>query len=111
MIFRPYVEPMNIAPMAPPDKGYYYIMHHSDVKLIRYILEDNGFCRLPPRSNDWSLMWHGGPPKSAVYQCMTKYQKINHMPKTHEITRKDSMFKNISRMAIAHGKKNFDFVP
>jgi tubulin polyglutamylase TTLL5 len=111
MVFRPYVEPMTTPPMPPPDKGYYYVMYNSDVKLIRYILEDNGFCRLPQRREDWSIMWHGGPPKPAIYQSMTRYQKINHMPKTFEITRKDQMFKNISRMALTHGKKSFDFVP
>jgi hypothetical protein len=67
LIFRPYVDPMNFPPAPPPDKGYYYIMHHSDVKLIKFILEDNGFCKLPTKETNWSFMWHGGPPKSAIY--------------------------------------------
>ena len=35
LIFRPYIEPMSIAPPNPVDRGYYYVMLHSDVKLIR----------------------------------------------------------------------------
>jgi tubulin polyglutamylase TTLL5 len=111
LIFRPYVDPMTTPPTTPPNRGYYYVMYNSEVKLIQYILEDNGFCRLPPKQADWSIMWHGGPPKPQVFYSMTKYQKINHMPRTFEITRKDQMFKNISRMASMYGKNNFDFVP
>ncbi len=37
--------------------------------------------------------------------------KVNHFPKSMEITRKDFMHKNISKMQIAYGYKNFDFIP
>ena len=56
-------------------------------------------------------MWHGGVIKPVTYQALTKYQKVNHFPRTVELTRKDLMYKNISRMQITHGTRNFGFVP
>ena len=109
LVFRPYIDPMNVRPLPKEDSGYYYKFHNSDVKLIRFTLEDNGF--LESNKNNWSIMWHGGVVKSHVYQSLTKYQKINHFPRTHEITRKDLMFKNIARMQALHGSRNFGFIP
>ena len=42
---------------------------------------------------------------------MTKYQKVNHFPRSNEITRKDSLYKHIARMQTLHGARHFDFVP
>ena len=36
---------------------------------------------------------------------------MNHFPRSHEITKKDSLFKNISRMQTLHGKRFYSFVP
>ena len=36
---------------------------------------------------------------------------MNHFPKSYEITRKDYMHRNISKMQAIHGFKNFNFVP
>lgn len=111
LIFRPYSNPMNMRPGQGPDMGYYFKMMNSDVKLIRYTLEDNGFIESGPKCNNWSIMWHGGAIKSNTYQALSKYQKVNHFPRSHEITRKDSMYRNIARMQAMYGFKNFDFVP
>ena len=50
MLFRPYIDPMSIRPYKPPDKN-------SDVRLIRYTFEDNGFREASDRKQDWSIMW------------------------------------------------------
>jgi len=42
---------------------------------------------------------------------MNKYQKVNHFPKSFELTRKDFMQERISRMASLHGKRHFSFTP
>lgn len=34
---------MNIKPTPPADKGYYFLLHNNDIKIIRFTLEDNGF--------------------------------------------------------------------
>ena len=56
-------------------------------------------------------MWACSNIKSVVYQSLGKFQKVNHWPKSTEITRKDNMYKHLSRMRQKFGAKNFDFVP
>lgn len=111
LIFRPYIDPMTIRPFILMDTQYFFKMQNSDVKLIRYTLEDNGFKEVQGNSNTWTIMWHGGPLKSNLYQQLTKYQKVNHFPRSHEITRKDLMYKNLAKMQVLHGARAFDFVP
>ena len=36
---------------------------------------------------------------------------MNHFPKSFEITKKDNLNRNISKMEIDYGKKNFYFIP
>ena len=42
---------------------------------------------------------------------MNKYQKVNHFPRSFELTRKDFMNERIARMIAIHGKRNFNFTP
>ena len=42
---------------------------------------------------------------------MNKYQKVNHFPRSFELTRKDFMNERITRMVSIHGKRNFNFTP
>jgi hypothetical protein len=41
---------------------------------------------------------------------MGPYQKVNHFPKTFEITRKDALYRNISKMQSKFSRQ-YDFVP
>ena len=56
-------------------------------------------------------MWSCSIMKSNIFQQMNKYQKINHFPKSFELTRKDFMNERIARMIAIHGKRNFNFTP
>lgn len=49
MLFRPYIDPMSIRPYKPADKGFYFKFYNSDVRLIRYTFEDNGFREVSDR--------------------------------------------------------------
>ncbi|CDW91499.1 tubulin-tyrosine ligase family protein [Stylonychia lemnae] len=112
LVFRPYEDPISIRPYQPPDRGYYFKLHKCDVKIIRYTLEDNGFREVPaPEVKDWSVLWSCSALKPIVYQQMTKYQKVNHFPQSFYITRKDLMYKQVSRMREIHGQKHFNFIP
>ena len=102
---------MNIRPYKPPDRGYYFKFLSTDIKLIRYTLEDNGFREAGARNNEWTIMWACGSLKSGVYQGLSKYQKVNHFPRSSELTRKDSMYKLLACMQELHGKRHFNFVP
>lgn len=56
-------------------------------------------------------MWSNTGFKSDIYQLMTKYQKVNHFPRSSELTRKDSMYARMARMQAMYGDKHFNFIP
>ena len=66
---------------------------------------------------DWARQLAKQPPKAlamikrAVYEGLTRYQKVNHFPFSYYITRKDLMYRAVSRMKEIHGAKHFGFVP
>merc|ERR1712142_1453007 len=55
-------------------------------------------------------MWHGGHVKPIVLRSLQDYQRVNHFPRSYELTRKDRMYANITKMQQTHGYKHFDFV-
>lgn len=56
-------------------------------------------------------MWACSNIKSQVYQQLTRYQKVNHFPKSTEITRKDCMYRHLDRLREQLGDKHFKFLP
>lgn len=46
----------------------------------------------------------------STYQSLGAYQKINHFPKSFEITRKDLMLQNLSKMKFKHAN-HYNFYP
>ena len=102
---------MEMRPYKPPDRGYYYKFYTSEVKLIKYTLEDNGFRESLNSDQEWTMMWSTCSMKSQAYQCLHRYQKVNHFPRTTELTRKDCMYKNLARMQSQYGARHFDFIP
>ena len=42
---------------------------------------------------------------------MLPHQRVNHFPRSYELTRKDRLYQNIERLQHAKGSKHFNFVP
>lgn len=49
--------------------------------------------------------------KSPCFKTIRPYQKINHLPGSFKIGRKDSCWKNLVKLMAKHGKKDFGFMP
>ena len=99
-------------PYKQQDKGYYFKMHNGvNISLIRYTFEDNGFREVSDRDSEWSVLWSISTIKSSVYQALTRNQKVNHFPKSHAMTRKDSMYRHLATLKQAFGEKHFKFLP
>ena len=95
---------MTIRPYKPPDKGYYFKFYNGGVvSLVRFTLEDNGFRQADERNTDWSFMWATSTIKMSVYQSLTRFQMVNHFPKSTEICRKDAMYRHLAVLREAHG--------
>ena len=84
--------------------------------ILRSTLLANGWVEydesLPPeRRAPFNLFWKTNrffP--SEISQCQYPYQRVNHAPKSSEITKKDSLHRHIKRMKGIHGLI-YDFVP
>lgn len=57
------------------------------------------------------ILWSTSMIKSNVYQSLSKHQKVNHFPRSYEITRKDLFYQRLSRMQALYGQKLYDFMP
>lgn len=106
LIFRPIL--FNERPPSQPNVGYMFKFLGGEVKLIRWLLEDNGFKE---GKNNWLIGWSNTAMRSQIYQNLTPFQKVNHFPRSHEITKKDNLFKNITKMQSLYGKRHYNFIP
>ncbi|KAF4102609.1 tubulin polyglutamylase TTLL5 isoform X2 [Onychostoma macrolepis] len=83
----------------------------TESRLVRGILVNHGFHEVHPNSNDFNLMWTGSHLKPYLLRSLQDFQKVNHFPRSYELTRKDRLYKNIQRMQQTHGFQNFHIVP
>ncbi|CAB3248718.1 unnamed protein product [Arctia plantaginis] len=79
--------------------------------LVTALLDGHGLLKAHEESPDWTLMWSVFCIPVAVLQELKEYQKVNHLPRSYELTRKDKLFKNIEKMQYFRGLKQFDFIP
>uniref|UniRef100_A0A8D0DN23 Tubulin--tyrosine ligase-like protein 5 n=1 Tax=Salvator merianae TaxID=96440 RepID=A0A8D0DN23_SALMN len=83
----------------------------TDSRLVRSILSAHGFREVHPSSNEYNLMWTGSHLKPYILRTLTDIQKVNHFPRSYELTRKDRLCKNINRMQQMYGFKAFHVLP
>ncbi|XP_045144107.1 tubulin polyglutamylase TTLL5 [Echinops telfairi] len=67
--------------------------------------------KVHPGSTDYNLMWTGSHLKPFLLRTLSEAQKVNHFPRSYELTRKDRLYKNIVRMQHTHGFKAFHILP
>uniref|UniRef100_A0A7N8X1U3 Tubulin--tyrosine ligase-like protein 5 n=1 Tax=Mastacembelus armatus TaxID=205130 RepID=A0A7N8X1U3_9TELE len=83
----------------------------TESRLVRGLLTSHGFHEVHPNSNDFNLMWSGSHLKPYLLRSLQDFQKVNHFPRSYELTRKDRLYKNIQRMQQTHGFRNFHIIP
>ncbi|GAB1609839.1 tubulin polyglutamylase TTLL5-like isoform X1 [Argonauta hians] len=83
----------------------------TESRIIRTVLLAHGFHEVTTNHSDYNLLWTGGHLKPSTLRGMADFQKINHFPRSYELTRKDKLYKNVQRMQQIKGCRNFNFVP
>eukprot|EP00730_Choanoeca_flexa_P001646 TRINITY_DN10724_c0_g1_i6.p1 TRINITY_DN10724_c0_g1~~TRINITY_DN10724_c0_g1_i6.p1 ORF type:complete len:907 (+),score=125.96 TRINITY_DN10724_c0_g1_i6:48-2723(+) len=91
--------------------AYGFKMLKSSSRLIISTLTQHGFRQVHPNSSDYNIAWSGTHIKSHVYRTLSEYQKINHFPRSFELTRKDRLYVNIQRLQQTKGPRHFSFLP
>ncbi|XP_005105217.1 tubulin polyglutamylase TTLL4 isoform X2 [Aplysia californica] len=66
--------------------------------------------RISKRNHDW-LGCFGKHMKAQCFKSLREYQKLNHFPGSFQIGRKDRLWRNLSRMQVHYGKREFNFFP
>ncbi|XP_041365968.1 tubulin polyglutamylase TTLL4-like isoform X2 [Gigantopelta aegis] len=77
--------------------------------IVKSTLARVGF-RITKRNNDW-LGCFGKHMKSQGFKAIREYQKLNHFPGSFQIGRKDRLWRNLCKMQLHFGKKEFGFFP
>ncbi|TRY91785.1 hypothetical protein DNTS_023743 [Danionella cerebrum] len=83
----------------------------TESRLVRGLLTSHGFHEVHLNSTDFNLMWSGSHLKPHLLRSLQNFQKVNHFPRSYELTRKDKLYKNIQRMQQSYGFHNFNVVP
>lgn len=79
-----------------------------DIKLIKSIFLLNGFTATD--SHDWNCLWINSSGKGYIYENLNQFQKVNHFPHSYELTRKDKLAYNISKMQSRYGEYDFQIM-
>ncbi|KAK0182095.1 hypothetical protein PV327_000264 [Microctonus hyperodae] len=100
-------------PDDPPAKQLHmtYKIIQADTKLMSLLLQSHGLTEVSVNDADFNLLWMGSHPKPDVLRNLAPFQKVNHFPRSYEITRKDRLYKNIEAMQRSKGLRNLDFIP
>ncbi|CAG9765974.1 unnamed protein product [Ceutorhynchus assimilis] len=88
-----------------------YKVLQAETKLLSKLLDCHGVTEVAPNSSDFNLLWTGSHPKPGTLRSLAPHQRVNHFPRSYELTRKDRLYKNIERMQHLKGLKHFDFIP
>ncbi|XP_046819364.1 tubulin polyglutamylase TTLL5 [Vespa crabro] len=104
---------LSTPPEDPPAKQLHmtYKIFQTDTKLINLLLQSHGLSEVPMNETDFNILWMGNHPKPDILRNLQSYQKVNHFPRSYEITRKDRLYKNIEAMQRSKGLRNLDFIP
>ena len=101
-------------PQSNPAGARYHLTFkvvQADAKIVSQIFHAHGFHEVGQNNVDFNLMWTGSHPKPQAFKSLLPHQRVNHFPRSYELTRKDRMYKNLERLQIAKGPKHFNFIP
>ncbi|XP_075465742.1 tubulin monoglutamylase TTLL4 isoform X2 [Ascaphus truei] len=66
--------------------------------------------RTTKKNHDWLGCW-GYHMKSPAFKTIREHQKLNHFPGSFQIGRKDRLWRNLSKMQMRFGRREFNFFP
>lgn len=87
-----------------------YKLTNTETKLLKRILSSHGL-KEAKECQKFNILWTGLHMKPDVLRGLLPFQRVNHFPRSYELTRKDRLYKNIEKMQQLRGLKHFDIVP
>ena len=74
------------------------------------MLKELGFVGKEGGGQDWDLTWTDGAVHPELLTAMQPFQKVNHFPGMFNLSRKNYLTRNISRMQRSFPEE-YDFYP
>lgn len=102
--------PVNVVEMPGRTMHINYRFQNCETRLLRRLLNSHGLTEVD-EGKSFSLLWTGAHVKTDVLRALLAHQRVNHFPRSSELTRKDRLYKNIEKMQHLRGFKPFDIVP
>ncbi|KAL0270115.1 UNVERIFIED_CONTAM: hypothetical protein PYX00_007625 [Menopon gallinae] len=100
-------------PAEPPAAVFHMAFRfvQADSRLVSILLKNHGFREVHQADQEFNLMWTGVHVKAHQLQTLQPHQRVNHFPRSYELTRKDRLYKNIEKVQRLKGPKHFNFIP
>uniref|UniRef100_A0A0N4ZTE1 Tubulin--tyrosine ligase-like protein 5 n=1 Tax=Parastrongyloides trichosuri TaxID=131310 RepID=A0A0N4ZTE1_PARTI len=89
--------------MLGVDNNLTFKMVKSDNRLIRTIFYNHGFTECSPNNAKVNILWSRVHIRAPQLRNLQPWQKVNHFPKSFELTRKDRMSENLIKSKFTHG--------
>lgn len=86
-------------------------MNRSETPLIKTLLHSYGFTQCSPQNPNFNVLWTGTHLRAHSMRSLASWQRINHFPRSFELTRKDRCYINIDRAKQFFNATAFDFIP
>ena len=78
--------------------------------VVKRVVTNSGFRLMRKTCTEWGGTW-GKHMKAEFFKELHECQKINHLPGTFNIGRKDRLWKNYHKLRLKFGKTEFSFLP
>ena len=88
----------------------FLLWKHSAItpNIVRSCVRDAGFKSTP--GDQW-IGYFGKHMKTSCFKALSPSQKFNHFPGSFQLGRKDSLWRNLTKLQLKHSRKEFNFLP
>ncbi|KAG8583232.1 hypothetical protein GDO81_008330 [Engystomops pustulosus] len=89
-------------------------LHVNAPRIVREVLLERGweeFDEETQSETEWNLYWRTSAFQTSDHDNIKPWQRLNHHPKTAQMTKKDCLARHLKRMKGVYGSSYFEFSP
>ncbi|XP_056419326.1 probable tubulin polyglutamylase TTLL2 [Hyla sarda] len=89
-------------------------LHVNAPRVVREVLLERGWEEFDDENQseaEWNLYWRTSAFQTSNHDNIKPWQRLNHHPRTAQITKKDCLARHLKRMKGIYGSSYFDFSP
>ncbi|XP_075056807.1 putative tubulin polyglutamylase TTLL2 [Mixophyes fleayi] len=89
-------------------------LHDSTPRVVREVLLERGWEEFDEQQQDettWNLQWRTSAFRTSDHDNIKPWQRLNHHPRTAQMTKKDCLARHLRRMKGIYGPSYYEFSP